>query len=100
MVASVRSMICDAKVQPEADENRQAEGRKTMTWKTSEIDGEVLDALIGYDYVSIMRLSERGFRVGTLRGSLQRLLADGYVERRWSGNQRFGKFEYRIREGK
>jgi hypothetical protein len=70
-----------------------------MSLKTNEIDRDVLDALIDYDYVSIMTLSKRGFRVGTLRGSLQRLLTGGYVERRWSGCARFGKFEYRIREG-
>jgi hypothetical protein len=71
-----------------------------MSWKTDEIDEEVLNALPGEDYVSIMKLSEQWFRVGTLRGSLRRLIADGYLERRWNGNLRFGKFEYRIREGK
>ena len=69
--------------------------RKQMSAKTQKIDSEVLKMLSNENYASIADLMEHGGRVGMLRSSLQRLLLAGLVVRRWCGNARFGKYEYR-----
>jgi len=67
-----------------------------MSHKTDEIDGLVLNVIPkNPETISIRELTERwSFRLGTVRGSLERLFKDGYVLRKWDGNQRFGKYLY------
>jgi len=69
-----------------------------MSLKTNDQDHEVLNLLSTETSISILKLSELGFRVGTIRGSLQRLVSKGNVSRQWVGNGRFGCYEYRRRE--
>lgn len=61
-----------------------------------EIDGLVFQHLPMDGWVAIRDLVEDGFlRLGTVRGALKRLLAEGSVTRRWDGNGRFGRYLYR-----
>ena len=46
------------------------------------------------DAIAIADLARSGWRIGTIRASLKRLMAEGAVERIWDGNQRFGRYLY------
>lgn len=50
------------------------------------------------DWAAIVDLARSGLRVGTIRGSLKRLLDAGTIERRWDGNERFGRYIYRVKQ--
>jgi hypothetical protein len=77
------------------------------TYKT-DIDAEVLRHLATTsksgpwfsdldisDWDSISYLWQKtGLRVGTLRNSLWRLCESGLADRRWDGNERFGRYVY------
>jgi hypothetical protein len=57
-------------------------------------DTAVLNLLQCDSWTAIIDLRSR-LRIGTIRGALRRLLAAGKAERRWDGNERFGRFLYR-----
>jgi len=64
------------------------------TYKT-DIDAEVLRRLSPDEWESIDSLQRwTGFRTGTLRNSLRRLCEEGFAERKWDGNERFGRYTY------
>jgi hypothetical protein len=67
-----------------------------MSNRTEAIDQAVLNSLSAESAVSITDLQRRGFRLGTSRNSLKRLLTQGQVCRRWDGNPRYGRFLYRL----
>ena len=64
-----------------------------MSNRLNEIDSAVLGSL-SEEPTAILDLALRGFRFGTLRNSLKRLLDAGAVTRRWDGNARFGRYLY------
>ena len=59
-------------------------------------DEAVLDLLEFGDWTAIADIIRHGWRIGTVRASLKRLLDEGTIERRWHGNARFGRHVYRI----
>jgi hypothetical protein len=67
--------------------------------KTEEHDEAVLDVIwqqSSEEYMPIVdMLRIGGFKHGTVRGALSRLLAAHRVDRKWNGNQRFGRYVYR-----
>jgi hypothetical protein len=44
----------------------------------------------------IADIVQAGLRFGTVRASLKRLEKAGRIEKRWDGNQRYGRFVYKI----
>ena len=64
-----------------------------MSLRTNEVDQAVL-SYIGSEPVSIMDLCRFGGRIGTYKNSLRRLLEQKAIQRRWDGNQRFGRYVY------
>lgn len=71
-----------------------------MSAKTDVIDDLVCNQKLTYEWQSIMDMVSDGggWKVGTLRNSLYRLRELGLVERKWEGNQRFGRYLYRLAE--
>jgi hypothetical protein len=66
-----------------------------MSHKIDSIDDEVFSMLSKDEYIPITDMVSNGLvRVGTVRNSLNRLLAKDRVARRWDGNQRFGRYTY------
>lgn len=59
-------------------------------------DEAVLNELDFDAWTAIADIIRHGWRIGTVRASLKRLLDDGTIQRRWHGNQRFGRYLYRI----
>jgi hypothetical protein len=64
--------------------------------RTDEIDRAVLCQVPNEkeDGIGIVDFVAAGFRPGTVRAALSRLLADGTVQRKWDGNERFGRYLY------
>jgi predicted transcriptional regulator len=69
----------------------------TYLVKRDARDSAVLNTMLRSEWISIADLCRNGFRVGTVRASLQRLLATGRLERQWEGNERYGRYVYRVR---
>jgi hypothetical protein len=63
---------------------------------TREIDNAVFESLHGDENQPIIDLMRRGLREGTVRASLKRLLAEKRIVRKWDGNERYGRYVYRI----
>jgi len=64
--------------------------------KLVDIDFEIYSLLPESKYISIIDLSiQGGYRHGTVRNSLTRLIAENRAERTWHGNERFGRYLYR-----
>jgi predicted transcriptional regulator len=64
------------------------------TYKT-DIDAEVLRHLSPEEWESIDSLQRwTGLHTGTLRNSLRRHCEAGLADRRWDGNERFGRYVY------
>ena len=63
-----------------------------MSLRTDQIDEAVLSS-IGSEPVPIVDLCKGG-RIGAYRNSLRRLLEQKAVQRKWDGNQRFGRYLY------
>ncbi len=67
-----------------------------MSHRTDQIDESVFSRLPEDDYASINELCGFGFRRGTVSSSLRRLVEEGSVIRKWDGNQRYGRFLYKV----
>jgi hypothetical protein len=61
--------------------------------RTDEVDRVILNH-IGNESIGVVDLHRWGFSHVTLRDSLARLLRADLIERRWIGNERFGRFLY------
>jgi hypothetical protein len=61
--------------------------------RTDEVDRVVLNH-IGDESIGVVDLQRWGFSHITLRDSLARLLKANLIERRWIGNERYGRFLY------
>lgn len=64
-----------------------------MSYVTDEIDQLVLN-YINEEPVALVDLERWGIRHGTARNAISRLLKAGLVERKWEGNERFGRYLY------
>jgi hypothetical protein len=60
-----------------------------------EIDNVVFQSLHDDEYQPIIDLMRHGFREGTVRASLKRLLEENRIIRKWDGNERYGRYVYR-----
>jgi predicted transcriptional regulator len=58
-------------------------------------DNAVLGIVLPNDWRSVNDVTQWGGRVGSIRASMRRLLTDGLIERRWDGNERYGRYLYR-----
>jgi len=61
--------------------------------RTHEVDRIILNH-IGDESIGVVDLQRWGFSHITLRDSLARLLKAELIERRWIGNERYGRFLY------
>ena len=59
----------------------------------AEIDRYVL-GMLGSEPKAIVDLARNGWRIGTIRNALARLLQVQWVERQWDGNARYGRYVY------
>ncbi len=66
--------------------------------RTDEVDRIILNH-IGDESVGVVDLQRWGFSHVTLRDSLGRLLKAQLIERRWVGNERFGRYLYNRKVG-
>jgi predicted transcriptional regulator len=64
-----------------------------MSYATDEIDQLVLNYM-NEKPVALVDFERWGIRHGTARNAVGRLLKAGLVERKWEGNQRFGRYLY------
>jgi hypothetical protein len=71
----------------------KVKGENAMPLRTDQVDEAVLSC-IGSEPVSIVDLCSNGGRIGAYRNSLRRLLEQEAVQRKWDGNQRFGRYLY------
>ena len=70
---------------PEALEYRQQQRDDAVYYLLND-DWQSVDEIV---------LSGHGVSLGTVRASLKRLLEDGLIERKWDGNERYGRYLYR-----
>ncbi len=70
----------------------------TALIRQRERDSVVASRLSQSNYRSISEVVRfgGGLREGTVRNSLKRLVERGEVLRRWEGNERYGRYVYRI----
>jgi hypothetical protein len=66
--------------------------------RTDEVDRVILHH-IGDEPTGVVDLQRWGFSHVTLRDSLARLLKAELIERRWIGNERFGRYLYSRKGG-
>ena len=68
--------------------------------RTDEVDRIILNHIrVGDEPTGVVDLQRWGFSHVTLRDSLGRLLRADLIERRWVGNERFGRFLYNRKVG-
>ena len=66
---------------------------ETCRCKRADTDRHVL-GMLGSQPKAIVDFTRRGWRVGTIRSALARLLQEQQVTREWDGNIRYGRYVY------
>jgi hypothetical protein len=66
--------------------------------RTDEVDRVILNH-IGGESIGVVDLQKWGFSHVTLRDALGRLLKADLIDRRWIGNDRFGRYLYSRKGG-